>query len=93
MGTKEHWEPNGDGSETLFMNGKSTNIRRKPSGWRREDDPFLRRYTTGGAHTVESFLEDKKQLLEELGLILDRELSYVRDFHLVRIKVVLELCH
>jgi hypothetical protein len=68
-------------------------ITKEATGWYRDDDPLHTRFTTDDRHNVECFLVNKDRLLHNLGLILDRELSCVREFHLVRLSVEIELCH
>jgi hypothetical protein len=43
--------------------------------------------------SVEHFWAHQNDVLAELKSILRRELSVVREFHLVRLRVDIELCH
>jgi hypothetical protein len=61
--------------------------------WRREEDPTARRYVSYDGNSVEDFLRDSELILDNLSGLLDRELSFVRGGHLVRLRVELELSH
>jgi hypothetical protein len=68
-------------------------VTREFTGWYRDGDPLRTRFATDDRHNAECVLANKDQLLHNLGLILDRELSYVHEFHLVQLSLEIELCH
>lgn len=90
MGTNELWVPNGDGSESLVINGRKTLMRWPDGRWRREDDPYGRRFMTNGTDGAKSIADE--EVFNELRQIIIHELRFTRDEHLVRLTVEIALC-
>lgn len=83
------WVPNGDGSESQFIDGREAFRQWSDGRWRRDDDPYAKRLMTNGTDGPESIQDD--ELFCELRQIIRRELMFTREEHLVRLTVEIEL--
>ncbi|WP_264894445.1 hypothetical protein [Mycobacterium kiyosense] len=59
--------------------------------WHRDADQLRTRFMTSGADSPESIQQE--QVFDELRRIISRELSVVRDLHLVQLTVEIAMSH
>ena len=68
----------------------------QPMGWHRDDDTssnISRFYTNKGGTWVERAWQDLPGTFDELRAIVDNQLSFMRDTHLVQFTFEMRFCH